>query len=244
MIMFNLIIRINMRYFFCILMIFMTVQIKSQKKVVGDYIENVPLLHSNGSGWGFYIDERPAQNKKKILFIGDSILMGYKSVIVEKLSDYFLIDCWITPIHEGVDNLPNLLSKIASYRDYDIIHFNIGLHGYQSDRVVESEYIDLMTRYVETLKKTSPNALLFWSSTTPVLIKDRYEIDGDINPIIERRNEKAYQIMIDNNVYVIELYSLMMKHLYYSAKDKFHWNDNGKRIQGITIVDSIVSKVK
>lgn len=61
----------------------------SQKKVVGDYIENVPLLHSNGSGWGFYIDERLIHNKKKILFIGDSILMGYKSVIVEKNSDYF-----------------------------------------------------------------------------------------------------------------------------------------------------------
>lgn len=29
--------------------------------------------------------------------------------------------------------------------------------------------------------------------------------------------------MIDKNVYIIDLYSLMMKNLHYSAKDKFHW---------------------
>lgn len=81
----------------------------------------------------------------------------------------------------------------------------------------------LMICYVNSLKKTSPNAILFWSSTTPVLVKDGYEIDVNINPIIERCNKKACKIMIDKNVYIIDLYSLMMKNLHYSAKDKFHW---------------------
>ena len=170
-------------------------------------------------------------------------MKGWETSVIEKLSYSFLIDCWITPIHEGVDNLPDLLAKIASYRNYDVIHFNIGLHGYQPDRVIESKYTDLMTRYVNSLKKASPNAILFWSSTTPVLVKDVYEIDVNINPIIERRNEKACKIMMDNNVYIIDLYSLMIKNLHYSAKDKFHWNDKGKQIQGIMIVDSITNIV-
>lgn len=49
--------------------------------------------------------------------------------------------------------LPYLLTKIASYRDYDVIHFNIGLHGYQPDRVVESEYIDFNDMLCKFIKE-------------------------------------------------------------------------------------------
>lgn len=216
----------------------------SQKKVVGDYIENIPVLHSNSeSGWGFYIDDCEAGKKKKILFIGDSILMGYKDTVKDRLKDLAVIDCWITPIHEGVKNLPDLLMEIASNRDYDVIHFNIGLHGYQDDRVNEAEYEKIMTRYVDTLKKASPNASIVWSTITPVLEMGKTTIDGTINPVIERRNKKANKVIADNGVYIIDLYSLMMKHLSYSAKDKFHWNNEGKVLQGETIVEFIKSNV-
>lgn len=102
------------------------------------------------------------------------------------MKDYAIVDCWITPIHEGVTNLFDLLMEIASNRDYDVIHFNIGLHGYQDDRVNEAEYENLMTKYVNTLKKASPKAKLIWSTITPVLVRGKIALDTEINPVIER----------------------------------------------------------
>lgn len=169
--------------------------------------------------------------------------MGYKDTVKDKMKDYAIVDCWITPIHEGVTNLFDLLMEIASNRDYDVIHFNIGLHGYQDDRVNEAEYENLMTKYVNTLKKASPKAKLIWSTITPVLVRGKIALDTEINPVIERRNKKADKVMKENGVYIIDLYSLMMKHLDFSAKDKFHWNDEGKKLQGETIENFIESKI-
>lgn len=220
--------------FLCVFLL----DLSSQKRyIVNDGIEEIPILHSDGAAWGFYVDSDTSSMKKKVLFIGDSILGGYKKFVKKHLADKAVVDFWLTPIHEGAPNLFSLLSKISSYRDYDIIHFNIGLHGWPEGRVAEENYVTIMTNYVKTLRRSSPHACLIWSSTTPVLKKNVAELDSLINPIIEKRNVKAYCVMKKNGVLIIDLYSKMLSNLSYGKGDAFHWTVEGQKIQANEILD-------
>lgn len=232
--------------FFCLF----TVALYSQNRYnVSDSLLKV-MLHPDGAGWGFYEDKANVDNKKKVLLIGDSMLSGYGDLVRNGLKDIAIVDFWKTGLHEAHPDLFPLLDKVSSNRKYDLIHFNIGLHGWPKGRVDENKYIDLMNEYVGILKRNNPDAILVWSMTTPVLAKNSTELDHEINPIIVRRNRKADSVMKSNGVHIIDLYSIMLPHLDYTRGDGFHWKKDGQKLQAdkilselrILLLNSIVNK--
>lgn len=222
--------------FFCLF----TVALYSQSRYnVSDSILKV-MLHPDGAGWGFYEDKENVGNKKKVLLIGDSMLSGYGDLVRNGLKDIAVVDFWKTGLYEAHPDLFPLLDKASSNRKYDLIHFNIGLHGWAKGRVDEDKYIDLMNEYVGILKRNNPDAILVWSMTTPVLAKNSTELDPEINPIIVRRNRKADSVMKSNGVHIIDLYSIMLPHLDYTRGDGFHWKKEGQKLQA----DKILSELR
>lgn len=194
------------------------------------------MLHPDGAGWGFYKDKAETGNKKKVLLIGDSMLSGYGELVKSGLKEMAVVDFWKTGLHEAHPDLFPLLDKVSSSRKYDLIHFNIGLHGWPKGRVDEDKYVELMSEYVDILKRNNPDATLIWSMTTPVLLKDTVALDPDINPIIVRRNRKAGQVMQSKGVHIIDLYSIMLPHCEYTRGDGFHWKKEGQEIQARAIL--------
>jgi hypothetical protein len=201
--------------------------------------ETDPRLHAVGRQWGLYQPPDTAKSKR-VLLIGDSILGGYWSIVSGELTDSVAVDCWITGINEGSPSLFSQLEQVMSHGPYDVVHFNIGLHGWQKGRVDDSKYEAIMQHYIDVLKKGSPHAHLIWATTTPVTVKDHpSRLNKEINPIIVRRNRMALTVMKKNYVDIDDLYGLMVKHLPMAKGDMFHWKPEGVQLESKSVMSSI-----
>jgi len=202
--------------------------------------ETDPRLHAEGDkGWGMY-QASDTTKSKRVLLIGDSILGGYLAEVLKALKDEVAIDYWITPINEGSPELFSSLQRVMSHGPYDIIHFNIGLHGWPKGRVDDTKYEAIMQQYIDILKKGSPNADLIWATTTPVTVKgDSSKLNEEINPIIVSRNKMALVVMKKNHVEIDDLYGLMVNNLPMARGDMFHWTPEGVHLQGEAVIEII-----
>ncbi|MGV8138847.1 MAG: SGNH/GDSL hydrolase family protein [Mangrovibacterium sp.] len=184
-------------------------------------------LTSDGGVWGFYQAKERKDSIKHILLIGDSVMHGYRQFVTDSLADVASVDRWATGMHLNSSTLFAQLAEIVSARNYDVIHFNIGLHGWQEGRIPEGKYASLLDKYVTTIREHAPKAKLIWASITPVTELNKPELNKEINPIIVERNQIAAKVMNENGVLVNDLYGLMADKLSLARLDRFHWNRNG-----------------
>jgi hypothetical protein len=196
-------------------------------------------LHSDGGVWKFYPSQTPDEQLPNILLIGDSIMNGYRTQVIGRSKGKANVDCWLTPMHLNSRKLHRDLAKVALHRDYAVIHFNIGLHGWQEGRIPKGRYQELLEAYVAILKEHAPGAQLIWASTTQVHNKGTQELDDTINPIIVRRNKLADTIMKEASVAVNDLYGLMSDKLKLVRGDKWHWHKQAYDIMAQQIVETI-----
>ena len=145
-------------------------------------------LHSGGGNWNFYPAKEKNDSLKNVLFIGDSVMNGFQQSVIDSLKKIANIDYWLTPLHLNSEHLFTDLEKVISSKQYNVIQFNIGLHGWPKGRIKDDEYVPLLEKYVQTLIENANGAKLIWASTTPVTEQDRTELNKKINPTIIQRN--------------------------------------------------------
>ncbi len=196
-------------------------------------------LHSDGRIWKFYSARDRNKQLPEVLLIGDSIMNGYREQVIRGLKGKANVDCWLTPMHLNSRNLHQDLKKVASHRNYAVIHFNIGLHGWQEGRIPKGKYQELLKAYVAILKEQAPNARLIWASTTQVHKKGKQELDETINPIIVRRNKIADAVMKKAGVTINDLYGLMSDKLKLVRGDQWHWRKEAYGIMAQQILETI-----
>jgi hypothetical protein len=118
---------------------------------------------------------------------------------VRELDGEAYVDAWVNPYYQS-DAVNKALAKVLDHGPYDVVHFNIGLHGWNEGRIKPSEFQPLTRAYVEVLKSKLPDAKLIWASSTPVtIVSDFYGL------LVNRRElargdsfhwrEPAYQIL-------------------------------------------------
>lgn len=180
-------------------------------------------LHPDGDTWNFYPCTEHIDSLPNVLLIGNSVMNGYHKYIIDSLAGIANVDYWITPRHLKSEYLFEDLAKVVSFREYEVIQFNIGLHGWPRGRILDEEYVPLLEKYVQTIKGNSPKSQLVWASTTPVTEQDKAELNKEINPVIAERNFLAEGIMKKYNIPVNDLYAFGKNNLQLSRGDKFHW---------------------
>lgn len=202
-------------------------------------VETDARLQSNGKGWR--LDQAAITDPKlpRVLLIGDSILNGYQAQVVAALKGKANVDAWVNPYHQS-DNVNRLLGEVLDNGPYDVIHFNMGLHGWAKGRIADGTFEPLTRAYVEVIQKKLPKAKIIWASSTPVTVKGKpTELDPEINPIIIEHNRMAAKVMKEMNVPVNDLYSLMVPQLTLAAGDQFHWKKDAYQMMAKAIVDQI-----
>jgi len=202
-------------------------------------VETDPRLQSNGKGWR--LDQATITDAKlpRVLLIGDSILNGYQSHVVAALKGKANVDAWVNPYHQS-DNFNKLLAEVLDQGPYDVVHFNMGLHGWNKGRIADGTFEPLTRAFVEVIQKKLPKAKIIWASSTPVTVKGKPgELDPEINPIIVEHNRMAAKVMTGMNVPVNDLYALMVPKLDLAAGDQFHWKKEGYPLMAKEVVDSI-----
>lgn len=184
-------------------------------------------LKPDGKGWGLEEAVITDPTLPRVLLIGDSILGGYKKLVTTSLSGKANVDSWKNPNFQS-EEFNKKLALVLEHGPYDVIHFNVGLHGWQKDRIKEGTYKPLTKELVELMKAKCPDAKLIWANTTPVTIKGNpSHLDPVINDIIVEHNRMAAEVMQEENVPVEDFYGLLIGKLPLARGDQFHWQPGG-----------------
>jgi hypothetical protein len=202
-------------------------------------------LHADAPrGWGVQLAPGKDPNLPRVLLIGDSILNGHLSAVTRELEGKANVDAWVNPHHQASQGLHEKLRDILAGQKYDVIHFNMGLHGWPEGRIPDGEFIPLTRKLVETLRAGAPKARLIWASSTPVTIKGQpTALDPAINPTIVDHNAMAAQVMAAAKVPVNDLYALMAKRLDLTRGDQLHWKPEGSALQGKAVAKNIAEQL-
>lgn len=139
----------------------------------------------------------------RVLLIGDSITRGYFKEVEQSLKGKAYCARIATSKAIGDPALPAQLSTFLSEAKFDVIHFNIGMHGWDYS---EDEYQQYLPEVLAVLRKGAPHAKLIWASTTPVR-KDANP--GPSNDRIRARNAIAQKYFAKERIPVDDLYTLM-----------------------------------
>lgn len=197
------------------------------------------------SPWRVHKCERVDPDLPRVLLIGDSITNGYRRPVAELLDGKACVDSWVTGMNLNSGGLREKLAGVVSDESYDVIHFNIGLHGWPEGRIPEGQYEPLLQAYVKTLREHGGGAKLIWGSTTPVTVRDKpEELNPDIEPIIAKRNAIASRVMKENNIPVNDLHALVVDKLELATGDRFHWKAPGYALMARAVSDAIVDALK
>jgi lysophospholipase L1-like esterase len=200
-----------------------------------------PRLHADGKGWRIERAKIVDQTLPRVLLIGDSILGGYRGAVTKALAGKANVDAWINPYCQS-EHYNKLLAEVLAQAPYDVIHCNMGLHGWPVGRIKEGTFEPLTKAYVQVIKDKLPKAKIIWASSTPVTVKGKPgELDGVINANIIEQNRMAAKVMAELNVPVNDLYALLAGKLELARGDGFHWKGDAYKILSAAIVQKILA---
>ena len=207
-------------------------------------IETDARLHADGKGWRLDKARIDDPRRPRVLLIGDSILNGYLKPVTRALEGRAYVDAWVNPYCQS-EYLNKLLAEVLTNGPYDVVHFNMGLHGWQEGRIKPGTFEPLTKGYVEVLRAKLPRARLIWASSTPVTVQGRpTELEPEVNPVIVEHNRMAAKVMAEMHVPVNDFYALLAGRLDLARGDRFHWTAPAYEILAKTVVDSVLRELE
>lgn len=205
--------------------------------------ESDARLHADGKGWRLDKAKVVDPHRPRVLLVGDSILNGYLKHALADLEGKAYVDAWVNPYHQSL-HVNKLLAEVLENGPYDVVHFNMGLHGWPIGRIKQEEFEPLTRAYVEVIRQALPQARIIWASSTPVTVRGKpTELDPEINPVIVEHNRMAAAVMREMNVPVNDFYGLLADRLELARGDQFHWNDAAYKLLAEAAVASVLAEI-
>ena len=204
----------------------------------------------------------PTSHLPKVFIYGDSISIGY----TEYVRASFNGKADVFRLHVNGGSSDSFISKMDIFRkalfqpnskecwnfEWDVIHFNVGLHDlkYLNNRKLDKEYgiqVSSLETYknnllkiVKYLKKNYPKTQLIFATTTPVPVGEPGRFVGDS----KRYNKVALDVMKNfEDIVINDLYKFSVPILKAHAVKlgNVHYTGEGSRLQGIEVAKSIAN---
>lgn len=162
-------------------------------------------MHKERYEWVQSWCDEADEKGKRLLLIGDSITRGYEGFVRNRLRNICRVD--YLSCSYAVDSLifHELISSFVKDSEYDVIHFNHGLHGLHMD----------VKTYADGLKKLfdcwQTNAELILATTTFVYRADDGKPNEEVNSIVEARNAALRTLAAERGCPLNDLYSVSVK---------------------------------
>ena len=173
----------------------------------------------------------------KVLLVGDSIVKGYYDHVEKALAGKAACARYATSKFLGNPDYLVELSLLLKRHDFDAVHINNGLHGWDYS---EAEYRQGLEELLAVLKRDAPKAKIIWCMTTPVRSSgDLSQFDVGQNDRVIARNKIAGELMEAAEIPVNNLYETVRDHPDYFAGDGVHYNDKGRAAQAEQVVSII-----
>ena len=161
----------------------------------------------------------------RVLLIGDSIVVGSAAAMLRRLDGRATLATFASSKIVGDPGYNLELELVLSDYLPQVILFNNGLHGrdYSDDF-----YRAGLVVAIERLQAKCPQAKLLWRSSTPVTAEgDPATFDPEVNPLVERRNRIAAEIMAERGIPVFDLYAEMLGKPELRVADGYHYLPEG-----------------
>lgn len=166
--------------------------------------------------WLSHADE---PERKRILYIGDSISCGTRNIATEKSGEEWLFDGFGTS--KGIDN-PFFCASVKLFAEQEgrrnAVIFNNGLHGWHlSD---DSEYGAFYEKMIQFLLKEFDQTPLY-------LVLSTHVADDVRDARVVKRNEAVKTIAAAYNLPVIDLYAVSKNASHLLSPDGVHFTQEG-----------------
>ncbi|MGJ8592747.1 MAG: SGNH/GDSL hydrolase family protein [Aquaticitalea sp.] len=204
----------------------------------------------------------PVAALPKIFIYGDSISIGYTEYVRESLKG----KACVYRLHINGQSSNEFMERMEKLRhtmfqpflkdgwnfEWDVIHFNVGLHdlkylhGKELNKVDGTQvssievYEKNLNDNIQYLKETYPNAKLIFATTTPVPVGEPGRVTGDAI----KYNEVALQVMKGYpEIIVNDLYTFSVPVLkeFANKPGDVHYKAEGSRLQGIEVAQVIAN---
>ena len=185
-----------------------------------------------------WVENANQNDLPRILFVGDSILDGYYSRVIEDLTDQYYPARYTTSKFISNPDFQDELALLLNRYDFSIILLNNGLHGWDYSI---SEYRAGLEEMLTTLAEYAPEASLVWCQTTPVRLEENLDALDPLNREVIRRNQTAADVMAENGVLVLDLYQAMLPYPQYYKTDGIHFKDSGRDVQADLVSSFLLS---
>jgi lysophospholipase L1-like esterase len=173
----------------------------------------------------------------RVVLIGDSITRGYFQEVEQNLKGKAYVARIATSKAIGDPALLTELATFLSQTRFDVVHFNIGMHGWAYS---EEEYRQHFPALVSAIRKSAPGAKLAWASTTPIR-KDREP--GPNNDRIIVRNAIAWEYAVSQRIPIDDLHALMAPHDDLHSDD-VHFNKEGSALLAGQVASEILKLLR
>lgn len=216
-------------------------------------VESDPRLHADGKGWRLDRARIVDASRPRVLLMGDSILSGYHKEVLRALDGKAYVDVWIHPYCQS-EHFNRVAAEVLANGPYDVIHFNMGLHGWPEGRIKPGTFEPLTRSFVEVLRAKSPRARLIWANTTPVLLAGKPgregkpgqegmpgQLDPEINGTILEHNRMASNVMREMQVPESDFYGLLVDRLELARGDRFHWTPPAYTLLAEKVVEAVLA---
>lgn len=105
------------------------------------------------------------KNLPRVLLIGDSICNGYQGEVRKLLNGKMNVTYWVSSYCVSSPAFSPLLSVYLNEADYDVIHFNNGLHSLSTPA---GTYAKALESALKLMRLKQPKAKIIWCSSTPL----------------------------------------------------------------------------
>ena len=165
------------------------------------------------------------EEKNRILLVGDSISCGYRGFINKILDKKAFADGIGTSKSLANDSLIALIDYVfVQKKNYKIIQFNNGLHGWH---LSADEYEYYYDKTIKHIKEKYPEVKVVIALTTPLRNKEKIDEYDKQNAMVKERNNAAIKVAKKHGLAVNDLYSVIEDFPQYYKNDGVHLNDEG-----------------
>lgn len=175
--------------------------------------------------------EANSTNLLRVLLIGDSITVRYASTVRSELKDAASLSSLGTSKAIGDPALLDEVRTILRQYKFAVVHFNIGLHGFEP-----TAYRNGFPELLATIRQEAPEAKLIWATTTPCRGESTTERVRNSNAI-------AAEFVTQEKIVVNDLFGLVMNNTNNPAVlwdgGGVHFTTEGADLQGKQVADAI-----
>ena len=190
-----------------------------------------------GKGWMISLPKN-ANDKDLpgLLYFGDSISHGYTGPLVKNLGEKARLYHWSGFFYGVNANAPAIEAATAACLPLKMIVFNNGLHSLHAlwQKATDEQAKQVYRDAVKAFRRAAPKAKLVYLNTTPQTGRKNAEGKvtdlGELNYMVLRLNRLAAEVMAEENVPVIDAYSLLVNRLDEAAGDGYHWKAPAYRL--------------